>query len=124
MAGKPRRYKLAKESLSGEGPGLGGEVHGVREGAGEYESREGTPRKREDSTRPSDSTRCFETAQGIKSYSEVAEILAVSAVKTQALAQGVREALLKHKQAGNAIVIWRDGKMVWINPEEISPSKT
>jgi hypothetical protein len=38
---------------------------------------------------------------------------------TQALAQGVRDALLKHKQAGNPIVIWRDGKAVWIKPEEI-----
>jgi hypothetical protein len=42
---------------------------------------------------------------------------------TQALAQGVREALLKHKQAGNPIVVWRDGKIVWIKAEEISVSK-
>jgi hypothetical protein len=38
---------------------------------------------------------------------------------TQALVQGVREALLKHKQAGNPIVIWKDGKAVWLAPEEI-----
>jgi len=38
---------------------------------------------------------------------------------TQALTQGVREALLKHKQAGNPVVVWRDGKMVWLKPEEI-----
>ena len=38
---------------------------------------------------------------------------------TQALVQGVREALLKHKQAGNPIVIWKDGKAVWLKPEEI-----
>lgn len=42
---------------------------------------------------------------------------------TQALVQGVHEALLKHKQAGNPVVIWRDGKMVWLKPEEISVSK-
>ncbi|MEK7196249.1 MAG: Fic family protein, partial [Nitrospirota bacterium] len=36
----------------------------------------------EDSTRPLDSTRYFETSQGIKTYSEVAEILAVSVAKT------------------------------------------
>ena len=30
----------------------------------------GTPRKREDSTRPLDSTRYFETSQGIKTYSK------------------------------------------------------
>ncbi|MCG2720995.1 MAG: hypothetical protein L6290_03120 [Thermodesulfovibrionales bacterium] len=38
---------------------------------------------------------------------------------TQALTRGVREALLKHKQAGNPVVVWRDGKMVWLKPEEI-----
>ena len=38
---------------------------------------------------------------------------------TQALVLGVREALLKHKQAGNPIVIWKDGKAVWLKPEEI-----
>ena len=38
---------------------------------------------------------------------------------TQALADGVREALKKHKQAGNPVVVWRDGKMVWLKPEEI-----
>ena len=38
---------------------------------------------------------------------------------TQALAEGVREALKKHKQAGNPVVVWRDGKMVWLKPEEI-----
>jgi hypothetical protein len=38
---------------------------------------------------------------------------------TQAIADGVREALKKHKQAGNPVVVWRDGKMVWLKPEEI-----
>lgn len=39
---------------------------------------------------------------------------------TQALTQGVRDALLKHKQAGNPVVVWREGKAVWIEPEDIS----
>lgn len=38
---------------------------------------------------------------------------------TEALATGAREALKRHKQAGNPVVVWRDGKMVWIKPEEI-----
>ena len=38
---------------------------------------------------------------------------------TEALAAGVREALKKHKQAGNPVVVWRDGKIVWLKPEEI-----
>jgi hypothetical protein len=39
---------------------------------------------------------------------------------TQALAKGVRDALLKHKQAGNPIVVWRNGRAVWIDPNDIS----
>jgi len=37
----------------------------------------------------------------------------------KAIETGVREALKKHKQAGNPVVVWRDGKMVWLKPEEI-----
>jgi hypothetical protein len=36
-----------------------------------------------------------------------------------ALARAVREALLRHKQAGNPIAAWRDGQVVWIAPEDI-----
>ena len=36
-----------------------------------------------------------------------------------ALARAVREALLRHKQAGNPIAVWRDGQVVWIAPEDI-----
>ncbi|OKH39332.1 hypothetical protein NIES2119_06215 [[Phormidium ambiguum] IAM M-71] len=39
---------------------------------------------------------------------------------TQALAKAVREALRKHKQTGNSVAVWRDGKVVWIPPEEIN----
>ncbi len=39
---------------------------------------------------------------------------------TKALAQGVRDALLKHKQAGNPIVVWRNGRIVWLKPDEIN----
>lgn len=38
----------------------------------------------------------------------------------KALAKAVRDALRKHKQAGNPVAAWRDGKVVWIPPEEIS----
>lgn len=36
-----------------------------------------------------------------------------------ALERAVREALLRHKKLGQAIVVWRDGKVVEIPPEEI-----
>ena len=35
------------------------------------------------------------------------------------LQEGVYAALLRHKQAGNPICEWRDGKVVWIPPEKI-----
>jgi hypothetical protein len=37
----------------------------------------------------------------------------------QALVRAVRDALLRHKQAGNPVAEWRDGKIVWIAPEDI-----
>lgn len=49
----------------------------------------------------------------------IAEAFANPVKITTALAQGVRDALLKHKQAGNPVVVWRDGKIVWLKPEEI-----
>lgn len=42
----------------------------------------------------------------------------------KALQLGINAALLRHKQAGNPICVWQDGKVVWIPPEEISVSKT
>lgn len=38
---------------------------------------------------------------------------------SQALAKGVHEALMRHKQAGNPVATWRDGRIVWLKPEEI-----
>ena len=82
MAGKPRRYKLLRESVSGKVLDWVVTSREFEKGTGEYEPPKGTSRKREDSTIPLDSTRYFETVQGIKTYSEVAEILTVSVAKT------------------------------------------
>ena len=38
---------------------------------------------------------------------------------TQALQKAGKQALLKHKQSGNPVATWQDGKVVWIPPEEI-----
>lgn len=35
------------------------------------------------------------------------------------LRQGVREALRQHKIAGNPVAVWRNGRVVWIRPEDI-----
>lgn len=37
----------------------------------------------------------------------------------EAVKKAVREAVLRHKQAGNPIVGMKDGQMVWLKPEEI-----
>ena len=37
----------------------------------------------------------------------------------KAYERAVREALLKHKRAGNPVPIERDGKLVWLQPDEI-----
>jgi hypothetical protein len=37
----------------------------------------------------------------------------------RAMRRGVRQALLLHKQTGRPIVVWRDGQVVWIAPEDI-----
>jgi mRNA-degrading endonuclease HigB of HigAB toxin-antitoxin module len=37
----------------------------------------------------------------------------------KALSKAVRDALVQHKQAGKPVVEWRDGKAVWIAPEDI-----
>lgn len=37
----------------------------------------------------------------------------------EVLQLAVREALLRHKQAGNPIAVWRDGRVEWIQPEDI-----
>jgi hypothetical protein len=47
------------------------------------------------------------------------ELLADHALITAAIRRGVRAALLHHARAGNPVATWRDGKVVWIPPEEI-----
>ena len=37
----------------------------------------------------------------------------------RALMRGVRDALVRHKQAGNPICVERNGEIVWIPPEDI-----
>ncbi len=37
----------------------------------------------------------------------------------EAMQEAVKKALLQHKKAGNPVVSWEDGKIVWIQPEDI-----
>lgn len=50
---------------------------------------------------------------------EIERILADDTAIDNALAEGVKDALRQHKAAGNPISIWQDGKVVWIQPEDI-----
>ena len=36
-----------------------------------------------------------------------------------ALKEAVAEAIAEHKRQGNPLAVWRNGKAVWISPEEI-----
>jgi hypothetical protein len=37
----------------------------------------------------------------------------------EALKQGVRDAMLRHKEAGLPVVIYRDGRAVWVMPQDL-----
>jgi hypothetical protein len=47
------------------------------------------------------------------------ELFADGTLIDQALRRAVQEALLSHRQTGHPIVVWQDGKVVWVPPEEI-----
>lgn len=37
----------------------------------------------------------------------------------QAIKEAIEKAVWEHKQVGNPVAAWRDGKVVWIAPEEL-----
>ena len=37
----------------------------------------------------------------------------------EALKQGVRDAMIRHKKDGLPVVIYRDGKTAWVKPEDL-----
>lgn len=49
----------------------------------------------------------------------VAERFADRAAVGAAIAKGVREAILSHARSGNPIAVWRDGRVVWLEPAEV-----
>jgi hypothetical protein len=54
-----------------------------------------------------------------KNDDSISIILNDSAKVTMIIQEGIKTALLKHKQAGNPVCEWRDNKVVWIAPENI-----
>lgn len=37
----------------------------------------------------------------------------------KAVKRATRRAVLQHKKLGQSIVVWRDGRVVWIKPQDI-----
>ena len=53
----------------------------------------------------------------------IEQIFAEGTLIDKALADATQKALWEHKQVGNPVAAWRDGKVIWITPEEISIEK-
>lgn len=51
---------------------------------------------------------------------DIDRIFAEGTLIDQALNKAIREAVLQHKRAGNPVAAWRDGKTVWLKPEEVN----
>ena len=49
----------------------------------------------------------------------VAELMRDGKAIQEAMRQAVHDTVRQHKLLGRPIVIWRDGKVVWVPPEEI-----
>ena len=52
-------------------------------------------------------------------WKDIDKILGEGTEIDEAVKRAVKEAVLRHKQAGNPIVGMKDGQMVWLKPEEI-----
>ncbi len=50
---------------------------------------------------------------------DLEQILADKGKIEAALRAAVREALALHKQAGNPVAVWRDGKVEWMDVEQL-----
>ena len=50
---------------------------------------------------------------------DIAKIFEEGMLIDEALAKAVRDAVRMHKLLGNPVAEWRDGKVVWVQPEDI-----
>ena len=51
---------------------------------------------------------------------KIEEAIADRDIITKALADSVADALKRHKQAGNPVVVMKGDSMVWLKPEDIT----
>jgi hypothetical protein len=54
-----------------------------------------------------------------KNDKHIMEVLNDSEGMRQIIQIGIRKALLQHKQAGNPVCGWKDGKVFWIEAKDI-----
>lgn len=54
-----------------------------------------------------------------KNEDRISEIMNDPEKVRQIIQSAINDALLKHKQAGNAVCELRNGKVVWIKPQDI-----
>ena len=54
---------------------------------------------------------------------DLEQILADKGKIEAALRAAVRAALVLHKQAGNPVAVWRDGKVEWMDVEQLEDSE-
>lgn len=40
---------------------------------------------------------------------------------TRIISDGIAQAIEEHRRLGNPIATWKDGKVAWIQPEDIAP---
>ncbi len=50
---------------------------------------------------------------------DIAKVFADGHLIDEVIREGVHRALLEHKRAGNPIAVWRDGKVIMLQPEAI-----
>lgn len=60
----------------------------------------------------------------VRKTKDIEKLLADDAAIEAALTKGVRDALRRHKQAGVPVVEWREGRPVWVTPEDIELDET
>lgn len=54
---------------------------------------------------------------------KISSILNDSEKVREIIQSGIYAALLKHKQAGNSVCTWKNGKVFWVQPENIHLTK-
>ena len=59
------------------------------------------------------------TNKDLEEPPDVESVFAEGTAIDAALDRAVRAALIVHKKLGQSVVIWHDGKVVWVRPDQI-----